>query len=75
MQQGVDPRRLDALLHYLTDLNSVTPAELQTLAQTYLKAGQAIPVLILPQQAVAEQSAGPVAAGPVVAGQAAPASR
>lgn len=75
-----DPRRLDALLHYLTDLNSVTPAELQTLAQTYLKAGQAIPVLILPQQAVAEQSAGPVAAGPVaagpvVAGQAAPASR
>jgi zinc protease len=46
-----DPRRIDALRTYLTDLNSVTPADIQRLAQTYLRAEQGIPLLILPEGA------------------------
>ena len=44
-----DPRHFAALRSYLTDLNSVTPAELQALAARYLAPGSAVPILILPQ--------------------------
>ena len=46
-----DPRRLDALRHYLTDLTTVTPAQIQALARQYLVPARAVPVLILPQSA------------------------
>lgn len=46
-----DPRRFAALRSYLTDLNSVTAADLQALAQTYLVPERAIPILILPRDA------------------------
>ncbi|MEQ1688687.1 MAG: insulinase family protein [Sphingopyxis sp.] len=44
-----DPRRFAALRSYLTDLNSVTAADIQALARTYLSPERAIPILILPQ--------------------------
>lgn len=46
-----DPRRFAALQNYLRDLNSVTAADIQTLARTYLAPDRAIPILILPQGA------------------------
>ncbi|WP_343042829.1 M16 family metallopeptidase [Sphingomonas lacunae] len=46
-----DPRRIDALRTYLTDLNSVTPEDIQRLAQTYLRPERGIPLLILPESA------------------------
>lgn len=46
-----DPRRFDALRHYLTDLRGVTAADIQRLSTTYLAPGRAIPVLILPESA------------------------
>lgn len=53
-----DPRHFNALRSYLTDLTSVTPAELQVLAARYLTPDRAVPILILPQ----EGEAGDVAA-------------
>ncbi|MEQ1510072.1 MAG: insulinase family protein [Sphingopyxis sp.] len=46
-----DPRRFAALRTYLTDLNSVTAADLQSLARAYLSPERAIPILILPRDA------------------------
>lgn len=57
-----DPRRFEALRHYITDLSSVTPPELQALAMRYLAPENAIPLLILPEQAVAIESASAPAA-------------
>lgn len=45
-----DPRRFDALRTYLVDLNNVTPADIQRLAQTYLALERGIPLLILPER-------------------------
>ncbi len=45
-----DPRRFSALRTYISDLTSVTPAELQALAARYLQPERAVPVLILPQE-------------------------
>lgn len=53
-----DPRHFNALRSYLTDLTSVTPAQLQALAARYLTPDRAVPILILPQ----EGGAGDVAA-------------
>lgn len=45
-----EPRHFTALRSYLTDLTSVTPAELQALAARYLTPDRAVPILILPQE-------------------------
>ena len=48
-----DPRRFSALRTYISDLTSVTPAELQALAARYLQPERAVPVLILPEDGAA----------------------
>ena len=48
-----DPRRFSALRTYISDLTSVTPAELQALAARYLRPERAVPVLILPEDGAA----------------------
>ena len=56
-----DPDRFRVLRRYLTDLASVTPADIQRLAGIYLQPGRAVPVLILPEDQPAATTA---AAGP-----------
>ncbi|MFM6853145.1 MAG: M16 family metallopeptidase, partial [Sphingopyxis sp.] len=46
-----EPRRIEALRSYLTDLTGVTPADLQALARRYLAPERAVTVLVLPDGA------------------------
>ncbi|MEM0968094.1 MAG: insulinase family protein, partial [Verrucomicrobiota bacterium] len=44
------PQRLDWARHFVTDYESITKAELDELASTYLRKERALPVLILPEE-------------------------
>ena len=47
----VDPRSIDAVRSLVPDLNGVTPADLQSLARTYLKDDTAWKLVALPEGA------------------------
>lgn len=57
-----DPQIIQQLLRYVPDLAQTTPADVQRLARQYLAPGRAVPVLVLPDAAVAGAAAPTAAA-------------
>jgi zinc protease len=61
-----NPAVFDALMRFVPDIAQTSPEDIQRLAQHYLAADRAIPVLIVPDGQVANVAARPVAANAAV---------